>query len=111
MPKQLLPSLRERNRYFAFEIISDSEVSRGSLVKAVWNSVLKFLGELGASKTSLWVMEWDDKGKKGILKVNHRSVDEVRSALSLIKEINGDRAIFHILGVSGTVRKTREYLK
>ncbi len=112
MPKQILPSLRERNRYMAFEIISDSDIERGDVVKAVWNSVLQFLGELGASRTSLWVMEWDDKKKKGILKVNHKSVDEVRSALALVKEINRERVILHILGVSGTVKRTREkYLK
>lgn len=112
MPKQLLPSLRERNRYIAFEVISDSDIGRGGVVKATWGSVLKFLGELNASRTSLWVMNWNDEKKEGILKVNHKSVDEVRSALALVKEINGKRVIFHILGVSGTVKKTRErYLK
>jgi len=112
MPKQLLPSLRERNRYIAFEIITDSDLSRDEVVKAIWISVLKFLGELNASRTSLWVMSWNDEKKNGILKVSHKSVDEVKAALTLVKEINGKRVIFHILGVSGTVKKTRErYLK
>lgn len=108
MPKQIQPTLRERNRYIAFEIISDSRLGRGDVVKAAWNAVLRFLGELGASRTSLWVMDWDEEKKKGILKVNHKSLEEVRAALALIKEINNQRVIFHILGVSGTVKKTRE---
>jgi ribonuclease P/MRP protein subunit POP5 len=107
MPKQLLPSLRERNRYIAFEIISDSDIARKDVVKAIWNSALQFLGELGASKTSIWVMDWDDKMKNGILKVNHKSVDDVRAAMALLKGINGGRAIFHVRGISGTVKKAR----
>ncbi|HDH41146.1 MAG TPA: ribonuclease P protein component 2 [Candidatus Altiarchaeales archaeon] len=112
MPKQLLPTLRERNRYIAFEVISDSDIGREDVVKAIWSSVLRFLGELNASRTSLWVMDWNDEKREGILKVNHKSVDEVKAALALVKEIDGKRVIFHILGISGTVRKTRErYLK
>jgi ribonuclease P/MRP protein subunit POP5 len=108
MPKQILPSMRERSRYIAFELISDSALSRGDVVKAVWGSVLRFLGELGASKTSLWVMDWDEKHNRGILKVNHKSLEEVRAAFTLIKEINDQRVIPHVLGVSGTVKKTRQ---
>lgn len=100
--------MRERNRYIAFELISDSALSRSDIVKAVWGSVLRFLGELGASKTSLWVMDWDEKHNRGILKVNHKSLEEVRAALALMKEVNGQRVTPHILGVSGTVKKTRE---
>jgi len=112
MPKQLLPSLRERNRYIAFEVISDSDIGREGVMKAVWGSVLRFLGELNTSRTGLWVMDWNDEKKKGILKVNHKNVDEVKAALTLVKEINGKGVILHILGISGTVKKTRErYLK
>jgi ribonuclease P/MRP protein subunit POP5 len=101
-------TLRERNRYIAFEIVCDSQVSRGEVVKAVWGSLLRFLGELGASKTSLWVMDWDEEKQQGILKVNHTSLDEVRAALTLMTEASGKSIIFRTLGVSGSVKKTKE---
>lgn len=104
----IAPTLRERNRYIAFELVCDSQISRGEVVKAVWNALLQFLGELGASKTSLWVMDWDEQRKRGILKVNHCSVDEVRAALTLMKELNGNPLVFRTLGVSGSVKKTKE---
>jgi ribonuclease P/MRP protein subunit POP5 len=114
--KPLPPTLREKNRYLAFEFISEgrredsktSSFSRNEVQRAIWSNALKFLGELGVSKTSLWLIEWNESKQKGILKTNRKSVDEVRAAFALIKEINGKRVIPHILGVSGTIKKTRE---
>ncbi len=108
MPKPILPTLKERNRYIAFESISDSGFSRNDVVKAVWNSILNFFGEMGASRTSLWVMDWDEKKQKGILKANHRGVDTVRTSLALVEGINGHKVIFNVLGISGTIKKARE---
>lgn len=108
MPKPLIPTLRERNRYIAFELISESRFKRDEIVREVWNSVLIFLGESGASRTSLWLIEWNENEQNGILKVNHNSVDDVRAALAFVKDINKKDCIFHILGVSGTIKKARE---
>jgi ribonuclease P/MRP protein subunit POP5 len=108
MPKPLPPTLRERNRYIAFELISDVKFRRDEVVNAVWNSALGFLGESGMARSSLWLMDWDEKKQRGILKVNHVSVEQVRAALALLKDINKKNCIFHALGVSGTVKKTRE---
>ncbi|ODS39161.1 MAG: hypothetical protein A7316_06280 [Candidatus Altiarchaeales archaeon WOR_SM1_86-2] len=109
MPKPLPPTLRERNRYVVFEIISENNgFSKGDVSKVIQNASLRFLGELGVSKMSLWLIEWNGETRKGILKVNHKSVDEMRASIALIREINGKRAIFHVLGVSGTIKRARE---
>jgi len=116
MLKPLPPTLRERNRYLAFELIPDlnsgrdENLSRDEMIKAIQRSCLNFLGEVGTSKTGLWLMDWDTKRKKGILKVSHKSVDEVRASLALIKDIKKKPCIFHILGVSGTVKKARKFI-
>lgn len=108
MPKPLLPTLKERNRYLVFELISDSKVDRDSVIRAIWNSSLTFLGELGTSKSSLWLTEWDSAKGIGILKVNHKAVDKARAALALVKEINKKPCIIHVLGISGTIKKAKE---
>ena len=111
MSKPLPPTLRERNRYIVFEVISDSNFTRKCIVREIWNIILEFLGELNASKLSLWMMDWNDETQRGLLKVNHLSVDELRSALSTIKEIDRKRVIFHVLGVSGTLKSAKsQYL-
>ena len=108
MSKPLPASIRERNLYMVFELISDSNFRREDVNRTVRNSTQRFLGELGSSKTSHWVIEWDEKIQKGILKLNHRSVDEVRSSLALVSKINDAKIIFHVLGVSGTIKGARE---
>jgi len=57
------------------------------MVKAVWNAALRYLGEKGAGAVSLWVMDWDEASQKGIMKVNHRSVDDIKAAMTLLSEI------------------------
>ena len=45
--KPLLPSLKERKRYLAFEVMADKAISFKVVAKAVWNGVLSFLGTKG----------------------------------------------------------------
>ena len=54
-------SKRERNRYLVYEALSDSSVSAEAVGKAIWKTALDFLGELGVSRSSLRVVEWDEK--------------------------------------------------
>ena len=107
MLKPIPPTQRERNRYIVFELISSTKFDRNSVVRCICNSVLDFIGEAGAGKTSLWAMDWDEEKQIGILKVNHRSVDDVRASAALMKEINNSPVIFHVLGVSGTLKIAR----
>lgn len=91
-----------------FEIISESKLNKNDVIKAISNSTLQFLGELGVSKTSLWLIDWADETQKGILKVSNRSVEAIRASLALINKINDIDVIFHVLGVSGTIKKAKE---
>jgi ribonuclease P/MRP protein subunit POP5 len=106
--KHLKPTLREKNRYVAFQLACSRKCSRDEIVKAIWNSTLRFLGELAAGKLSLWIMDWNDEKQKGILKANHKSIKDLRVGLSMLNNIGGSEAAINVLGVSGTLKKTRE---
>lgn len=108
MTKPLQPTLRERNRYIVFELRSEGKLDRKQVTKSLWNTVLRFLGELGASETSLWLIDWLPDKQKGILKVNHKSVTPVQAALALLKEVDKKPVLPRVLGVSGTIKKARE---
>ena len=110
MPKQLKPTLRERNRYLVFEVMSDGTFDRKSIVDAVWGSLLRLHGELGASRTSLWVMDWSGERKRGILKVNHKSVDILKASIITVREIKGRKAVISALKTTGTLKKARQLL-
>ena len=110
MPKLLKPTLRERNRYIAFEVSSEPTFDRKQIVDAIWASLHRLFGEVGAAKTSLWVMDWEKEKNKGIIKVNHKSVQVMRQSMALIKEIEGRKASINTLTTSGTLKGARERL-
>ena len=93
---------REKRRYIMFELASEESFKREEIVTGIWDSCLEFLGELGASRTSLWVHEYEDN--EGIVSCNTRSVDKIIVCLSLIKEIDEKAARIKIKGVSGTIK-------
>ena len=113
----------ERNRYIAFEIICSHEITFKALTSALWNGLYTLFGENGTSKTGLWVVALnrgileegtDPVGEKstiqqyrGILRMNHRSTEIIRTVLAFISEIDGIPALIHVLGISGTIKAAR----
>ena len=110
--KPVLPSLREKKRYLAFEIISKSGnypfLSVKNTILAACN---QFLGQLGMAKAGIMVLSdsFDKRKQKGLIKVNNKYVNELKSALTLIKKINNDEVVFKSLGVSGILIKAKKY--
>ena len=106
--KILMPTLRKKNRYISFQVISETgeEFTYSDLESAVWNTILDFLGERGVSKTSVWLLKdrWNQKRQIGILRCNHKSVQEVIASLGLINRLGDNRITFKILKVSGTIK-------
>ncbi|MFH1125513.1 MAG: Rpp14/Pop5 family protein [Candidatus Altiarchaeota archaeon] len=105
--KQLKPTLRERNRYVAFELTCNRRCTRDEVVKAIWNSVVGFLGQMKAGKMSLWVMDWSDSRQSGILKVDHKSIKDLRVGITALSRVGESEASVNVLGVSGTLKKAR----
>ena len=113
--KPILPSLREKKRYLVFEVISKEKIRDfGHVSEAIWRSSLKFLGQLGTAKAGIIPLnnKWDFGLQRGIIKVSHRHVDDIKSALIFADNVNGKEAIFRSLGVSGILNKAESrYLK
>lgn len=107
---KMLPSLKERNRYLVFSILSDKNFKEEDVKKVVWNNCLGFLGELGCGEAGLWFLsdKWNEKKQKGILKVNNKYVEKVRMALSLVNEIEKNKVSINTVGVSGTLNKAEK---
>jgi len=104
--KILPPTLREKKRYISFKVISEEPVEYSDLESAVWNVMLDFLGEIGVSKTSFWLMKekWNKNKQMGIIRCNHKSVQDVLATLGLIERLGDNRIIFKISKVSGTIK-------
>jgi ribonuclease P/MRP protein subunit POP5 len=104
--KQLLPSLREKKRYMVYEVISENSINRNSIVMAIDSAVHSFIGDLGMAHAGLIHLD-DWKNNKGIIRVNHKEVNNVKAALSLLSSIGPSRVIFKNIYVSGILNKAR----
>jgi ribonuclease P/MRP protein subunit POP5 len=105
--KPLLPSLRERKRYLAYEVISKAPIDSESSEQAIVNAAYGFLGSSGTSKAGIIPMreKWNSNRQRGILRVNNKNVDKVRASFVLIQKINGIDAVVRSIGASGILRK------
>jgi len=104
----ILPSLRERKRYLAFEIISKDKITDFSKIEeAISSASLQLFGEIGTSKAGIIFLKdkYNENLQKGLIRINNKEVNNIRSALTLIKEINHKEVIVKSLGVSGILKK------
>ena len=106
--KPILPSLREKKRYLVFEIISKEKIRDFNIVSnAIHHHILQFLGQFGAAKAGIIVLgnKWNPEIQRGIIKIGHKHIDEVKASLALAGSIDNKEVIFRSLGVSGILRK------
>ncbi len=110
--KAILPSLREKKRYLAFEILSKSRIKNFSSVSdAIWQGLLSFSGTKGAAQAGILILpeQYNISTQKGIIKVNHKQVYSLKAGLATVEEIEGMPVIVRSLGVSGSLKKATRY--
>jgi len=106
--KPLLPSLKERKRYLAFEIISEQPIKDLKAVsESIWQSTLNFLGENTAGEAGIWILQdkYNKTKQRGLIKVNNKHLERLKTSLMLVKSINKINVTLHTLGVSGVLKK------
>ncbi len=111
--KPLLPSLREKKRYLAFEIISSKKVNKMPY-EEIQKSMLGLHGSVGLADAGLIFLKnkWNTELQRGIVKVSHRSVDDLKGTLCFVDKINNTESIIKSVGVSGILKKAEEkYLR
>ena len=101
-----IPTLREKKRYLAFEVMSEKTLNRQELVREILNSMISIYGDKGASEINPSLMSFD--GKCGILLCEREKRLETRSGLACINNIHGIRVSILVLGISGTIKGATE---
>ncbi len=103
---RLLPSLKEKKRYISYKILSDKKINAKTAKNAVNSYLVKFLGELDYGKAGIMIVEQNDDF--GIIKTGHMHVNEVKTALALINEIDNNIVNVRSTYVSGVLNKARK---
>ena len=105
---KLLPTLKPKKRYIAFEIISDKQFTADLVELAVMQAIKEFIGQLGVAKAAPLFVAEQFKENRFVLKVNHKFTNETRAALMLLKEINNSKVIIKSIVTSGILKKVSE---
>ena len=95
----------------AFEIISKRKIADFKLVAAeIKDKSLEMIGQLQSAKAGIQVLSdtWNSKTQRGIIRVGHKYLDQLKSSLLFIKEVNNNEVIVRSIGASGILKKAKE---
>lgn len=109
--KPILPSLREKKRYIVYDIKAEEQLSFKDVKQELEKKMLEFLGELGYGKAGVIIVnEWQNN--KGIIRTNNKTVDQVKTALTMVEKVGNKKVIIKTIGVSGVLNKVKnKFLK
>jgi ribonuclease P/MRP protein subunit POP5 len=109
--KPLLPSMREKKRYLAYEVISKDKFYDTTRVgKAIFDAAHDFLGDLGMARAGILMLndKWNANLQRGIIRVNNKHVGELKASLIFVKNIEGKDVVVKSIGASGILRKAQQ---
>lgn len=109
--KPLLPSLREKKRYLAYEVMSKHKFHDAVHVsKAILDATKEFLGDLGMAKAGIIPLndQWDENMQRGIMRVSNKHVDDLKASLIFVESMEGKEVIVKSVGASGILRKLQQ---
>jgi ribonuclease P/MRP protein subunit POP5 len=95
---------RVKRRYLALQLETEGVPSEKEFMDAVWGAVARLYGEVGASMTSLALINLDMEHKVVVIRTSLATLDSVRASLASITSVAGKEAALHVLGVSGTIK-------
>ncbi|HIE31200.1 MAG TPA: ribonuclease P [Methanosarcinales archaeon] len=104
---RLLPSLREKKRYLAFEMLSEGAISRRDFIDELNRSASSLLGDVGSSECGIKMLSFGREG--GIVRCAHTRTTHTRAVLATINRVRGMRVAVHVIGISGTVKGAERF--
>jgi len=102
----MLPTLKEKTRYLVYGTNSTNSLGKSEVEETMKNALFKLTGSIGLAKAGIqFLPDW--KNNKGIMRISHNSVTEMKAAFSLIEKVKNTKATIQSRGVSGVLKKAR----
>lgn len=114
--KSLMPTLKERQRYLVYQLEFDERHLDTDLsAESILNQCRSMLGIFDGASAGLIGVRFNIKNSRGIIRVNNRYVDKLRTCLGLIKTIKTSESrdkpvMVNILYVTGIINKAMDRL-
>lgn len=106
--KGLKPTLREKKRYIVYHVETTDSIDMKTFQDSLITRVQELLGVF--MPAGILPIKYDSEKKRGILRVNHTAVDYVKSSFVLINNIHNIPVSINTIGVSGILKKAKEYM-
>jgi ribonuclease P/MRP protein subunit POP5 len=100
----LRPSMREKKRYLAFEIMSEKPLGYDADRKLI-HKINELLGIFTAPKAGILRVKYNQKSQRGLIRVERKFVDFVRAGFVMIKTLDSVKVAVRTLRVSGMLNK------
>jgi len=78
--------------------------SEREIIDALWASITKLYGEVGASLTGLTLINFNPSRKIVVIRVLLAALPSVRASLPTVTAVAGSAASVHVIAVSGTLK-------
>jgi ribonuclease P/MRP protein subunit POP5 len=95
---------RVKRRYLALQLNCEGVPTEREFMDAVWASVTRLYGEVGASLTGLALINLDVERNVVVVRCSLASLPSVRASLAAVTSVAGRTATVHVLAVSGTLK-------
>lgn len=106
--KSLMPALRERKRYLHYQVISETNFDQKLIESEITKAKNHFFGTYLGAKAGIMILKNKFSGQGGIIRVGHKYVDHLKTALGTITKIDNHDAIVRTTTVSGILKKAIE---
>ena len=107
--KPLRPAHREKKRYIVYEAeFEEGTFNIYSFQEHLVAKIKELLGVFESAQAGILPVKVDKEQHKGILRVNNKMVDKVRSCFVLINELERKPVRVSTTRVSGVLKKAKE---
>ncbi|MBP2172588.1 Rpp14/Pop5 family protein [Methanococcus voltae] len=106
MLKTLPPTLREKKRYLAFEILHKEELSNDDVIGIIRSSIIDYCGFKECGIANPWLIDYSNG--MGILRVERTQVDNVKASLIMVGHYKRNPINIRVMGISNSIKNIRK---
>ncbi|RLI28815.1 hypothetical protein DRO53_00595 [Candidatus Bathyarchaeota archaeon] len=104
-------TVKPRKRYLLFHVEAEKQLHEKNVKEAVFSGFQRLFGEVEAGRLGIRWVGFKPEERWGILLCSQEAVVKVRAALALLTSLEGGKARFSTVRVSGTLKSLREFLR
>ncbi len=101
---------KARNRYLVFEVVSLGSIDSKAIESSISSKFRSLYGDLLFSDSYYKLVYFDEKNKRGIIRIRHKYINNLIAVLGLIRRLDHQDALLIPIRTSGTIKRAKNYI-